>query len=65
MGIETYKWMETQRKATEKETQRRKEADDGNLGTLGATGGTRMYLRKCRLCGWSVVVELSGRIIAN
>ena len=55
--METYKWMETQRKATEKETQRRKEADDGNLGTLGATGGTRMYLRKCRLCGWSATSQ--------
>ena len=57
MGMETYKWMETQRKATEEETQSKKEADAGNLGTLGATVGTRMYLRKCRLCGWSATSQ--------
>jgi len=58
MGMETYKWMETQRKATEEETQRRRnEAEEGKEKSLGAAGGARMYLRKCRLCGWSATSQ--------
>ena len=65
MGMETYRWMETQRKGTEEETKRRRGADQGKekdssskvMTTGGTTGGARMYLRKCRLCGWSATSQ--------
>jgi len=57
MGMATYRWMETQRKA-EEESKRRHGADEGKgKKKSGATGGARMYLRKCRLCGWSATSQ--------
>jgi len=56
MGMATYRWMESQRKATEEESEGRQGADEGK-GKVKCGTTARMYLRKCRLCGWSAISQ--------
>ena len=55
MGMATYKWTETQSNAMEEETERKQGGEERSK--IGGTGGARMYLRKCRLCGWSATSQ--------
>lgn len=54
---------ETWRKATEKGNEKSRGAHEGKKETVeimtrsGTNGGTKLYLRKCRLCGWAATSQ--------